>query len=255
MLSDALAFLKDHLVKESRPEPIYIQQSLDRKTFIMPDGTPRVVEASPNPLYLIADTIAGFVDLAKQHKVVQVKFLDGKVDAFIDREGRERISLKTPLSQEWEAFIGLLNAGMSAEGITTKEMTRQLRCDMRKLFNADDRAKMIRQFGSLKIASMEGGGRTSSRSQDTMGVDIDRQVSPDIELPEDIILFRPVVYGAFDTRDRRYPVEVYVEPDLDRRTWKLRPMPDSLARAQQDARVELHALIQDALGDDIRVDH
>jgi hypothetical protein len=233
MLKEALEYLRENLIQQDCPQPVDIETPDGRRVFIGKGGEQIVIQSPPKPLRLVADTIAGFCDLCGQHKAVQVIVRSASVEAYLDREGRERINLLITGSEEWSALASLV--APCQDGIDPKTLCRNLRSDLRNCFDESDRTKLLKQFGSIKVADINDGMRVTSRTQDTMGASINQVVSPEVDMPDEVIVFRVRVFNDIDMRDDRFPVAVYTEPNLDKKTWILSAIPDSMKAAQQDA--------------------
>ena len=216
MIRDALLYLTEKILNNNAPQKVAVEEPKDRSTFIMPDGELKVVEGQPQPIEVTCLEVESFAAMCKKYKAERVVFGDSDVWAAIDREGRESLRLPTPVAPDLHFLLSTINAANNQDqGISPRELTFRLKTDLRGCFTDEGyRESLVDKFGKLKTVTLEGGERQHSRSQDTMGETIDRQVSGDIELPEEIITFRPRVLNCPDLDTFRGGVEVYCQPNL-----------------------------------------
>lgn len=255
MIREALEYLSQHLLEQKAPQSVAIREPEDRNTFILPDGSTVTVEAPPKPREIVTYTVASFAEACVNHKVDRVDFLNAGVQGVIDPAGRERVYMPLTQTSELNDLLDLLaQSGSQDAGISPRELTFKLRSDLRNCFTDDgQRETLINKFGQLKTVTLESGERQHSRTQDTMGESINRQISDDLDLPDEIITFHPRMYLCPDLVNVKMPIKVYCQPNLERKMWVLRLLDDSYQDAAHNARVVLQDKIKAAIGDEIAV--
>lgn len=256
MIKDALEYLKEHLLRQQAPQPTDVLEPSDRKSYIMPDGAVVVAKGNPKPISLTAKTVQGFADLCEKYTTSHVIFHDDSIYAAIDRHAREVIRLPlvpTVAYCRLKAILGGETCDHNA-GINPRDLVFWLKSDLRNCFTDDsEREALIAKFEKLKVITAEGYEARSSRSQDTLGASIDRQIDGGIELPSEIVTLRPVIYDCPDSIDVRGKVRVYVQPNLERKLWVLRIDVDSMASSEHDAKAVLASKLRDMLPDDVTI--
>ena len=190
-----------------------------------------------NPREHIVKSVDEIVSLAKrfneeigEHVVSSVWFSESKVTLLIDDDGKRANTVDFHLETS-DVFTKLIALSKHTQPVDQKEFIRLLRVD---LAGTLEPVALLEKVRTIKFSTTQDVASVKKAQSESLGKEIRSKVETDAgALPEEITLMAPV-FKSFGMR-RPVPIRCAVEVFPTDGTFRLKPLPDEIEKAQQEA--------------------